>query len=75
MALEVIPYVRAIQLELNTGTDTDGKKLVRKRTLSGIITEAADQDVFDVAVALYSLQPHTMTKCIVTDRKELRNEG
>lgn len=74
MALAVYPYVRAIQLELDAGTDTDGKKIVRKRTLSGIKTEAADQDVFDVAVALYGLQSYLMTKCVVTDRKELREE-
>lgn len=74
MALEVLPYARALQLGLDMGVDTNGKKIVRRRTLSGIITEAADEDVYDVAVALYSLQSHPINEIIVTDRKELRME-
>jgi hypothetical protein len=71
MAVEVREISRSLQLGLDLGTDTNGKPIVRRRTISGIKTDALDQDVYDVAVALYALQNHGVKEILVIDRKEL----
>jgi hypothetical protein len=57
MPVVVIPYDSRIQLNLVTGVDPETSAPIIKRTyFSNVKDSAADQDVFDVANQLASLQ-------------------
>lgn len=43
-----------------TGLSAQGSPIVRQRSFANVKTAALDQDVFDVAQALYGLQQYTL---------------
>lgn len=60
MAVEVTPLSSRLSLRMHTGTDGEGNPVFRTRSYSGVKPSAADQDVYDVALAIAGLQQHSV---------------
>ena len=61
MPVVVVPLHTVLQLRLVTGTNPEtGKPIIRTKSFSRIKDSAAEQDVFDVANQLVSLQKYTL---------------
>ena len=73
MALESRAYPSTLQLVYDMGTDEDGKKISRRRSYTNVKSEAADQDLFDVALAIAGLQTNVVNPVLVNEKTELVN--
>ncbi|MDD3841003.1 MAG: DUF1659 domain-containing protein [Clostridia bacterium] len=73
MALESRAYPSTLQLVYDMGTDEDGKKISRRRSYTNVKSEAADQDLFDVALAIAGLQTNVVNQVLVNEKTELVN--
>lgn len=73
MALESRAYPSTLQLVYDMGTDEDGKKISRRRSYTNVKSEAADQDLFDVALAIAGLQTNVINQVLVNEKTELVN--
>ncbi len=73
MALESRAYPSNLQLVYDMGTDEDGKKISRRRSYTNVKSEAADQDLFDVALAIAGLQTNVVNQVLVNEKTELVN--
>lgn len=71
MALESRAYPSTLQLVYDMGTDEDGKKIIRRRSYTNVKSEAADQDLYDVALAIAGLQANVINQVLVNERTEL----
>ncbi|KUK99307.1 MAG: hypothetical protein XE08_0113 [Parcubacteria bacterium 32_520] len=72
MPVVVIPYDSRLQLNLVTGTDPESGKPIIKRTYFNNVKEsAAEQDIFDVATQLVSLQKDSLDSIELTKNFEL----
>ncbi|KAF1086177.1 hypothetical protein SPSYN_00918 [Sporotomaculum syntrophicum] len=67
MAVEKIPSGTLLRMQFQTGLDGDGDPIYRTKSLSNVKTDAADQDIFDVAQALVELQEYTLTAVLRVD--------
>lgn len=56
MAVQRVPEGSRLQISLQTGTDEAGKPVISAKSFANVKPDALDQDVFDVAQALASLQ-------------------
>lgn len=75
MAVEARPLNTTLQLLFDMGTDEDGKKITRRRSYTNVKTDAADQDVYDVAVILTDLQTQSVVGIQTIDKTDLVNAG
>ena len=73
MAVESRAYPSTLQLVYDMGTDEDGKKISRRRSYTNVKSEAADQDLFDVALAIAGLQTNVVNQVLVNEKTELVN--
>lgn len=73
MALESRAYPSTLQLVYDMGTDEDGKKISQRRSYTNVKSEAADQDLFDVALAIAGLQTNVVNQVLVNEKTELVN--
>jgi hypothetical protein len=73
MALESRAYPSTLQLVYDMGTDEDGKKISRRRSYTNVKSEAADQDLYDVALAIAGLQSNVINQVLVNEKTELVN--
>jgi hypothetical protein len=55
MALVSTALDSALVVRYQTGVSASGSPILRQKTLAGIKAGAADQDLYDVAAALFSL--------------------
>ena len=61
MPVVVVPYDSRFQLNLVTGTDPEtGNPIIKRTYFSNVKNAAAEQDIFDVANALASLQKDSL---------------
>lgn len=60
MALEKVPANSILRLELRVGVSGEGSPVYRTRSLNNVKPLAADQDIYDVATALASLQEYQL---------------
>ena len=61
MPVVVVPLDTVLQLRLVTGTNPEtGKPIIRTKSFSRVKDSAAEQDVFDVANQLVSLQKYIL---------------
>ncbi|WP_347489224.1 DUF1659 domain-containing protein [Desulfoscipio sp. XC116] len=67
MAVEKVPSGTVLRMQFQTGLDGDGDPIYRTKSLSNVKTDAADQDIFDVARALVQLQEHTLVAVLRVD--------
>ncbi|CEP68839.1 Protein of unknown function DUF1659 [Moorella glycerini] len=58
MAVISTPLATTLRLQVQTGTDATGQPVYRVRSYSRVKPSASDQDVYDVAQAIGSLQVH-----------------
>jgi len=67
------PHDSSIQIKFNTGTDREGKPVIKTKTIGSIKPSAADQDVMEVAQGLASLQQYALASVIRVNEGELLN--
>lgn len=64
MALNMVSMDYTLQLKFNIGEDDDGKVITRTRTLNRIRPDAADEDLYEMALALADLQQYDVADII-----------
>ncbi|MGI6649739.1 MAG: DUF1659 domain-containing protein [Bacillota bacterium] len=74
MAVLETPLGSTLRLTLETGFDQDGSPILKNRSFRNVKPSADDQDVFDVANLLVSLQQHTLSAVQRIDEFSLENE-
>jgi len=70
MAVSAVAKGSVLVVTYQTGLNASGAPILRQRSLANVKAEAADQDVFDVAQALYGLQQYPL----ITVRRDNRFE-
>lgn len=58
MALEIRPMPVRLQIQLDMGQDQNGRRITRTRSLNRIKPEISDEDLYNIATALASMQSH-----------------
>jgi hypothetical protein len=74
MAVSAIPLTARLQLRLNTGLDDNFNPIYRTRTFSNVKTAADNEDLFELAEEIGSLQLHTLDAVRRVDEYELEEE-
>ena len=69
--VEEIKESSSLKLKFDCGLGEDGKALIRSRTYSNLKPDAAAVDVYNVALALESLQKHDLYEVIKQDNTSL----
>jgi hypothetical protein len=57
-----------------TGISTSGSPILRQKSLAGVKGSAADQDVYDVAAALFNLIQYPLAEVRRDNRFDLVNQ-
>ena len=72
MAVTSIPHNSRLSLIFQTGTDPESGAPIRTtKSYSNIKYDATDQDVYDIAQALVSLQKYSLLETRRTDQEKL----
>ena len=71
MAVTINPIATRLQLRLNTGLDENFNPVYRTRSFSRVKPEAGNEDLFELAQELESLQVHTLNSVRRVDEVEL----
>jgi len=58
VALEIRPMPVRLQIQLDMGQDQTGRRITRTRSLNRIKPEISDEDLYNIATALASMQSH-----------------
>jgi len=58
VALEIRPMPVRLQIQLDMGQDQNGRRITRTRSLNRIKPEISDEDLYNIATALASMQSH-----------------
>ena len=60
MAVDTRPLSTSLQLRLDMGNDESGKKIIRSKSFNGVKSDISDQDIYDTAIGIASLQSHEL---------------
>ncbi|WP_350344117.1 DUF1659 domain-containing protein [Proteinivorax tanatarense] len=71
MPITVMPLSTSMRLRYEGGTDEEGNPIYINRSYSRIKVESLDEEFYDVAVALSSLQQHPLAKVRRVDEHAL----
>lgn len=71
MAVTASPKETVLIVSYQTGLTPAGSPIIRQRSFPNIRSEAIDQDVYDVAVALYGLQNYPIISVRRDNRVDL----
>ena len=72
MAVTSIPYNSRLSLVFQKGTDpSTGAPITTTKSFNNVKNTATDQDVYDVAQALVSLQKYSLIETRRTDQEKL----
>jgi len=72
MAVLVIPYDSTLQIRLVTGINPEsGKPIIRRKSFNRVKNTANEQDVFDVANQLISLQKSSLDEIRLNKSEQL----
>ncbi len=71
MPVDVIPVTSRLQLRLNTGLDENLNPIFRTRSFSNVKTGADNEELFELAQEIGSLQVHTIDSVRRLDEVEL----
>ncbi len=71
MPVDVIPVTSRLQLRLNTGLDENLNPVFRTRSFSNVKTGADNEELFELAQEIGSLQVHTIDSVRRLDEVEL----
>ncbi len=74
MAVSVIPVNARLQLRLNTGLDENLNPVFRTRSFSNVKPTADNEDLFELAQEIGSLQVHSLDAVRRVDEVELEEE-
>lgn len=75
MAIESLPLKAAMVVSFQTGITPDGAPIIRKKTFSNVRFDAAEQDLYDIAHALFSLTDHPVLDVVLRKEYDLVDEG
>ncbi|MDD2573927.1 MAG: DUF1659 domain-containing protein [Bacillota bacterium] len=73
MPLQVQPLDSRLRLRYEVGVDDEGNPRYSTRTYSRVKPDAADQNVYDIAVAFAGLQEYPLTSVNRVNETELVN--
>lgn len=71
MPVSINPISTRLQLRLNTGLDENFNPIYRTRSFSNVKPAAVNQDLFELAGEIESLQQHTVNSVRRVDEVEL----
>lgn len=72
MPVLVVPYDSVLQLRLVTGTDPEsGNPIIKTKSFNKVKETATEQDVFDVANQLVSLQNYSLDEIRLNQSAQL----
>lgn len=71
MAVSAVAKGSVLVVTYQTGLNPSGAPILRQRSLANVKSDALDQDVFDVAQALYGLQQYPVIAVRRDNRFEL----
>ncbi len=74
MSVNVIPVSARLQLRLNTGLDENLNPVYRTRSFSNVKPAADNEDLFELAQEIGSLQVHNLEAVRRLDEVELEAE-
>lgn len=74
MAVINTPLSTVLRLQVQAGTDAAGNPLYRVRSFSRVKPSAGDQDVYDIAQVLGSMQVHPVNAISRVNENELSEE-
>jgi len=74
MAVLETPLGSTLRLTLETGVDLEGSPILKNRNFRNVKATATDQDVFDVANLLVTLQQHPLNAVQRIDESSLASE-
>ncbi|WP_406946105.1 DUF1659 domain-containing protein [Halobacillus sp. SY10] len=71
MAVNTLKVDSRLQLVFSTGTDEDGNMILKRKSFNNIKTDATDEQMHEVSVALSPLQQHILVDIARDDRSVL----
>jgi len=72
MPVVVVPYDSVLQLRLVTGTDPEsGNPVIKTKSFNKVKDSAVEQDIFDVANELVSLQNYSLDEVRLRQTSQL----
>lgn len=74
MAVLATPINSVLVVAYQVGLDDEGLPKIRQRSFSNVRSNASDQDVYDVAIALYNLQDYPLYSVRRDNRIDLIEE-
>ena len=74
MAVVSTPVESVLVAQYQIGLSQTGSPVLRQKSLPGIKTDAADQDIYDVAAVLFDLLDYPLIAVRRDDRFELTDE-
>lgn len=74
MAVSATPLSSTLVVRYQTGTTPAGGPEIRQKTLNDLKADATEQDVYDVAAALFSLGQHPVINVLLKKNFELLNQ-
>lgn len=75
MAVVAMPKDSILVVTYQVGLNQSGSPILRQRSFPNVRVEALDQDVLDVANALYGLQEYPLTSVRRDNRVNLVNQA
>ena len=71
MAVNKVLSSTSLSIEVQSGTDAGGLPVFKKKSFSGIKLDAADQNIYDVAVAISGVINNTVRDYYVNNTSKL----
>lgn len=74
MAVSATPLSSTVVVRYQSGTTPAGGPEIRQKSLNDVKADATEQDVYDVAAALFSLGQHPVINVLLKKNFELLNQ-
>ncbi|WP_434509822.1 DUF1659 domain-containing protein [Desulfitobacterium sp. AusDCA] len=74
MAVSATPLSSTLVVRYQSGTTPAGGPVIRQKSLNDVKADATEQDVYDVAAALFSLGQHPVINVLLKKNFELLNQ-
>ncbi|WP_434512880.1 DUF1659 domain-containing protein [Desulfitobacterium sp. AusDCA] len=74
MAVNATPLSSTLVVRYQSGTTPAGGPEIRQKSLNDVKADATEQDVYDVAAALFSLGQHPVINVLLKKNFELLNQ-
>jgi len=65
MAVSTTSLNSTLNVKYQTGTTPTGSPVIRQKSLNDMKTDATEQDIYDVATALFSMGQHPVTNVLL----------